>query len=254
MAGQPKRRAAREAAAADRQPRLFSNGVYDPYILKAVFLAGGAGSGKGYTSGGLFTIPRGYPYMMSSVTGLKIVNSDTAFEIFLRRAGIDAGDLATMTPAQFAAVTEGPGSPRGRASRVKKALQASWERGRLGLILDGTGDDYPKIKKERDHLESLGYDTFMVFVNTSLDVAQLRNASRERKLPAALVDSIWHSVQRNIGDFREMFGEDMVVIDNTVYGPPPRKMVQTVNRFLARATVNPIGRRWVRDELDAKRR
>ena len=44
-------------------------GVYDPNIFKAFFLAGGPGSGKSFVvrraTGGL---------------GLKIVNSDTAFE------------------------------------------------------------------------------------------------------------------------------------------------------------------------------
>ena len=55
-----------------RTPLL--EGVYDPNIFKAFFLAGGPGSGKSYvvrrTTGG---------------TGLKIVNSDPAFESLLKK-------------------------------------------------------------------------------------------------------------------------------------------------------------------------
>jgi len=47
----------------------LQEGVYDPNILKAFFLAGGPGSGKSYvvkrTTGGM---------------GLKVVNSDEVFE------------------------------------------------------------------------------------------------------------------------------------------------------------------------------
>ena len=55
----------------------LQEGVYDPNILKAFFLAGGPGSGKSYvvkrTTGGL---------------GMKIVNSDNAFEKLLKDAGL----------------------------------------------------------------------------------------------------------------------------------------------------------------------
>ena len=57
----------------------LQEGVYDPNILKAFFLAGGPGSGKSYvvkrTPGGL---------------GMKILNSDDHFERLLKDAGLDA--------------------------------------------------------------------------------------------------------------------------------------------------------------------
>jgi hypothetical protein len=39
----------------------IKEGVYDPGIFKAVFLAGGPGSGKTYVAGGLFGIPKKPP-------------------------------------------------------------------------------------------------------------------------------------------------------------------------------------------------
>ena len=56
----------------------LQEGVYDPNIFNAIFLAGGPGSGKSYvvkrSSGGL---------------GLKIVNSDDIYEKDLEDAGLD---------------------------------------------------------------------------------------------------------------------------------------------------------------------
>ena len=52
---------------------LLHEGINDPGILKAVFLAGGPGSGKTYVAKGLFGIPE---RVNVSQTGMKMVNSD----------------------------------------------------------------------------------------------------------------------------------------------------------------------------------
>ena len=39
----------------------------------------------------------------------------------------------------------------------------------------------------------------MVFVNTSLEIAQERNKTRDRILPEKMVEKIWRDVQKNIG-------------------------------------------------------
>ncbi len=56
----------------------LEEGIHDPAIFKAVFLAGGPGSGKSFMVGqtGL------------SSFGFKIVNSDQHFEIALKKAGL----------------------------------------------------------------------------------------------------------------------------------------------------------------------
>ena len=55
----------------------LQEGVYDPNILKAFFLAGGPGSGKSYV------VKRG-----TGGLGLKIVNSDDTFEKYIKDAGL----------------------------------------------------------------------------------------------------------------------------------------------------------------------
>ena len=66
--------------------QLLAEGVYDKGILKAVFMAGGPGSGKSYVASQLFGIPK---KVNVSVSGLKSVNSDTEFEALLRKYGFE---------------------------------------------------------------------------------------------------------------------------------------------------------------------
>ena len=111
----------------------------------------------------------------STTTGLKLVNSDPAFEMFLKKAGVSPADLGTVSPEEFEKLTVGSTSPRGKAKKLRNVQRAGYLKGNLGVIVDGTGDDYEKILKKKEVLEGLGYDTMMLFVNTSLDVAQERN-------------------------------------------------------------------------------
>ena len=65
---------------------ILNEGIYDPGIFKAVFTAGGPGSGKSYVAGEIFGIPK---KLNVSVSGLKTVNSDTEFEFFLKKYGFE---------------------------------------------------------------------------------------------------------------------------------------------------------------------
>ena len=81
--------------------------------------------------------------------------------------------------------------------------------GRIGLIIDGTGKDYDKIERQMRGLQRLGYESHMIFVNTSLDVALERNEKRPRKLPESLVVQSWNNVQKNIGKFSQLFKKNL---------------------------------------------
>ena len=234
---------------------VLSEGIYDPGILKAVFMAGGPGSGKSYTAKVIFGGDPKSAISTSTMSGLKIVNSDPAFEKFLKEAGIDPGDLAKLSDEEFKKVTVGPDSPRGKAKRVKQSMQKMYTRddAKLGVIIDGTGDDFDKIAVRKKALEELGYDTYMVFVNTSLEVAQERNANRDRKLPEDLVEEIWTNVQQNLGAFQRLFGATNIqIVDNTVYGPLPKEISKSVDSFLDRPIKNPIGKKWAQGELEKR--
>ena len=214
----------------------LQEGVYDPNILKAFFLAGGPGSGKSYvvrrTTGGL---------------GMKIVSSDDAFEKLLK----DAGLSLKMPPEE----EEPRDVVRSKAKALTKKRQGNYIEGRLGLIIDGTGKNYDKIAYQSRELQGLGYDTHMIFVNTSLDTALERNAKRARSVPESVVVKSWNDVQKNIGKFSQHFRRNFVVVDNNNAGEDVFAKVYKQVMHLAKGKVqNSIGRQWIANELEKKRR
>ena len=175
---------------------LLQEGVYDPGIFKAFFMAGGPGSGKSFISQNTF-----------AGTGLKSVNMDPAFEAALRKA-----NLSSKMPDEEAYFRD---IIRQSAKRVAGKMLDQYVNGRLGVVVDSTGRDYGKIQKDYNMLKALGYDCYMIFVNTSLPVALERNQIRSRTIPEYIVKSSWEKVQSNIGKFQRMFGQtNFIVVDN----------------------------------------
>ena len=214
----------------------LQEGVYDPNIFKAFFLAGGPGSGKSYvvrkTTGG---------------TGLKTVNSDNAFEKLLK----DANLSLKMPDAELDARTP----VRDRAKEITKKQQKNYVEGRLGLIIDGTGHKFDKIAKQSNELRQLGYDTHMIFVNTSLDVALERNAKRSRSVPESIVIKSWKEVQSNIGKFNTHFKSEMIIVDNNVADEDIIKQVyKRIQGLLKKKVKNTRAKAWIENELALKKR
>ena len=227
-------------------------GVYDPGILKAVFLAGGPGAGKSAVVDTIFNTTPEVKSLTS--TGLKIVNSDSSFEHLLKKAGHSL-DLGSLDDEVFQQITsDDPNSIRSRAKNIMLKQYENYKNGRLGVIVDGTGDDYAKISKQKKELEKLGYDCYMVFVNTTLEVAQQRNAFRARKLPRKIVDTIWKDVQKNMGKFQSSFKQNFTIIDNSEdlrSKTKPGKLnlapfiLKATARFIGKPIKNPIGKQWI---------
>ena len=216
--------------------QLFSEGVYDPNIFKAIFLAGGPGSGKSFVAGKTI---RG--------EGLKVVNSDDAFERLLKKAGLDL-----QMPDKEAELRD---PVRDKAKRITAKRQGNYIDGRLGLIIDGTGRDYDRIAKQSNELKGLGYDTYMIFVNTSLDVALERNAKRPRRVPEPIVTKSWKAVQSNIGKFSLHFRQGFIVVDNNDAKEDVfRQVTRRVKALLRKPVRNGRAREWIQNQLDLKRR
>ena len=214
----------------------LQEGVYDPNILKAFFLAGGPGSGKSYvvkrTTGGL---------------GMKIVNSDNAFEKLLKDAG-----LSLKMPPEGEEPRE---KVRGRAKKITAKRQMNYIQGRLGLIIDGTGREYDRISKQARELEGLGYDTHMIFVNTSIDVALERNAKRARSVPTSIVVNSWKATQANIGKFQNLFGNNFIILDNNDADEDMMfQIYKRVKKLANKKVQNHRGKAWIANELRMKKR
>ena len=196
---------------------FINEGVNDPAIFKAVFLAGGPGSGKSFVVGN--TALQSH--------GLKLIDSDKFFEVLLDRAAMQP------TPDNIF-------SPKGQEIRATAKTLTSMQqkmviRGRLGLVIDGTGKDLAKIKSQNSKLKKLGYDTAIVFVNTDKTTALGRNRNRPRRLPDEHVTRMWKDVQNNMGAFQQIFKENMIIVDNSDGVNTEANMLQAfrnVKRFI----------------------
>ena len=226
----------------ERKMKTFSElqeGVYDPNIFKAFFLAGGPGSGKSYV------VAR-----PTAMFGMRIVNSDDVFESLIKKAGMNM-DMRNYSGKDL----ERRDEIRGRAKEITKLRQANYIEGRLGLIIDGTGKDYDKIEKQMRGLQQLGYDSHMIFVNTSLDVALERNEKRPRKLPESLVVQSWNNVQKNIGKFSQLFKNKFIIVDNNKADEDVITGVfKRVKSLANRKVTNGIAKAWIANELEMKKR
>lgn len=237
--------------------QFLEEGVNDPGILKAFFMAGGPGSGKSYVAAELFALPQSDNFQTVSYdTGLKLVNSDAAFEVLLKKAGIDMAELMSLKdkdPQEW----ERAMAIRNQAKKITKGTQEMYIHGRLGMIIDGTGKNYGKIEGQVKRLRDLGYDCYMVFVNTSLEVALERNNNRPRKLPKDMVALMWDEVQQNLGKFQRLFkSKRFEIVDNSKYGDttPIDLVSKEINKFMKQPTSNPIGKQWIKAEQEKNRR
>ena len=215
----------------------LQEGVYDPHIFKAIFLAGGPGSGKSYVTrkvtGGL---------------GLKVVNSDPHFEKLIKAAGLSL----SMPDDEF----DSREPLRVRAKVVREKQKKNYLEGRLGIIIDGTAKDADKLISQSNGLMSLGYDTHMIFVNTSIDVALQRNAERPRSVPEPIVVDYWKAVQNNIGQFSQHFsgGRFIAVDNNDASEDELAKVWKIVRRLVKKKVTNTRAKNWISMELAKKRR
>ena len=209
----------------------IEEGVNDPAIFKAVFLAGGPGSGKSFIVG----------KTALQALGFKLINSDPAFERELEKAGLDKGNPDDIF------------SEPGQAARAKaKALTSKQMRmainGRLGLVIDGTGKDADKIKSQSVKLKKIGYDTALIFVNTDLETALERNRKRDRSLPDDVVKKMWQQVQNNIGAFQSIFGDRLFIIDNSTgsdYESQVRKVYTQIRAWSQKEPRMPQAKAWM---------
>ena len=219
----------------------LSEGIYDPGIFKAFFLAGGPGSGKSFVTNSAF-----------AGTGLKVVNSDTTFERNLKKA-----NLSLNMPDEeeyFRNII------RGRAKQTAIAQLDKYVQGRLGLVIDSTGRDYDVIARNHNMLQQLGYDCYMVFVNTSLEVALARNARRERNIPEYITTNSWNGVQSNMGKFQRLFGmSNFIVVDNNksdleLTTLTMNRVSKVVRKFIKSPVANYRAKQWMKKELEARKR
>lgn len=173
-------------------------GIHDQWLFKAIFLIGGAGSGKNLIQKKLFH-------------SFRNLDPDKIREFLYKKRNIPM-DYRKQTGEQK---RQRFGDIDKAAYEKTKAIEKGVLAGRLPVAMNYTGKDYENTRKMKEQLESLGYETKMIFVKTELSKAQERNLARKRKLEPKMVERIYKDVGKNIGKFRSLFGNSFHTIDNT---------------------------------------
>ena len=249
---------------------LLKEAVFDKSILKCVFMAGGPGSGKSYVAAEIFGMPN--EKSISTKYDMKVVNSDTEFEHILSKYGFETSGWETLDidqwPDEVLMVATGEDSKgnkldpnqmsvRDKAKGLTKKRLKNYTEGRLGVIIDGTGHNFAKLKNKKKEMEHLGYDCYMVAVNTSLDVAKMRNQTRRRALPEDILVKSWQDVQDNLGKFQTLFRGNFKIVDNSKFLKPEQArakfskiMSDGINQFITKPIKNVIGKKWIKNQKE----
>ncbi len=126
----------------------------------------------------------------------------------------------------------------------------------LVLSLTVLGKDVAKIGRQKALLDQIGYETMMIFVNTSLETAQIRNKERKRTLPEKSVEQMWNNVQKNIGSFQSLFGSrNFIIVDNNNAGEDIfNKVFKRIRGLVVKKPTKRQAKQWIANELKKKDR
>jgi hypothetical protein len=189
---------------------------------KVIFLAGGAGSGKGNVISKLGLESQGF----------KVVNSDISLEWLKKNSGLPE-NMNDFTEKQRSTLGSLQHQARGIARR--KMMKYQGEGG--GVVVDGTGGSIKSMENLVNEFKAKGYDVSMVFTETSLDVALERNAARkERSLLDKIVERNHEAVQGNKDGFKEMFGDRFMEVNTDNLSQKdamPSKLTNKMNDFVS---------------------
>ena len=227
---------------------VLLEGLHDQGIFKAVFLAGGPGSGKDYV---LSNTLEGQ--------GLIEISSDKALEFLMDKKGLDKTMPATEKDKRDIVRT--------RAKSITELKQRLAIMGRNGLIVNGTGEDYEKISRIKEKLEELGYESAMILVNTEDEISKQRNIERGqrggRTVPEQVRKEKWQNVQNSRPEFAKLFGDKYMEFDNSqdLRNAPPEvvkakkdEMLQlytNIKEFVAQPPQTEASQEWVATQMHA---
>lgn len=168
-------------------------------MFHAVILAGGPGSGKTWVSDNLF-----------SQMGFQRVDSDDIFNKLKKTQAINN----PVSPNLIDAYKDIKDKERLKSYQVSMNRAKSWQSIGKPYVIDITGRRVQTVVDIRQELIEAGYDVYMVFINTDLDIALQRNQERERNEPENLVKSYWDSAQKAKNIYQKLFGSKFHEINN----------------------------------------
>jgi len=103
------------------------------------------------------------------------------------------------------------------------------------LIVVNGASNYERIRFIKEDLEKAGYETIMVFVNTSNEVSRQRNESRSSKKGRVINESVrftkWKNAQASLERYDDLF-EKVIVVQNDLDLNQPLEIIQETHNKL----------------------
>ncbi|HUS50949.1 MAG TPA: AAA family ATPase [Candidatus Paceibacterota bacterium] len=217
----------------------INEGIYDKGIFKAIFLAGGPGSGKSF-------------FKKKFLGNFKSLDADQLGEFKLKKENIPLDINKRNTPEEKKMASKL--SRKAWKTTFNKKLPLFLE-GRLPIVIDRTGVNYEPIAIQKRTLEDLGYETKMIFVDTPLDIALKRNETRDRTLSNKLVKDYHVKVRTNLDNYKLLFGNNnFIAINNSKEGEDPEwnKEWVRINKWFNTPVNNKKVQEWKKIELSKK--
>lgn len=146
-------------------------------LFKAIFVSGGPGSGKDLI-------------IRESIKSDKVVEINATLASYILR---DKHKLSEHT----------------------KDMRREAIRTRQPLVINGTITEFDNICSIKEELEELGYETMMVFVNTTNESSKQRNSGHERMLDESVREDRWIKAQIISQKFSNIF-ERYAEFDNSL--------------------------------------
>lgn len=203
----------------------IQEGINDPHIFKAVFMAGAPGAGKS-------TVAK----MLFGSSGLRPLNVDNFWAVYNKTG--KRGDYDTYYK---------------HYEKQEQTLVS----GRLGLIIDGTAKNPNVISNIKTKLEAKGYETIMVFVDVTLDTslkrADTRAADPESKDYGRVIDHdfikvTYDRIQTGADQLRSLFGNNFFTINNNGDRPDFGNAERQIRRWLNTPVKNETALAWIENE------
>lgn len=205
---------------------FLNEGINDKGLYKAVFLGGTPGSGKSYVQ----------KQVKDGTIEPRIVNTDKFIEFLANKRNIDIGPGFDKQKEEFKdLVTD--------SKQSTKNQLAGFINGMLPMIIDGTSANLSNLLQRNGTLEFFGYDTAMVWVNTSLETSLKRAAKRARSVPEDFIRKVFAQMEKNKAFYRSKFST-FVEVDNNDGELTDKlilKVFQRVSGFFNSDVKNPVG-------------
>ena len=204
---------------------MVAEGINDKGIFKAVFLAGHPGAGK-------TTV---LTKVKSGSIEPRWVNTDKVFPLFKEWWNSD-----------WPKVSE-------KVKTISKNQLAGYINSMLPLAIDGTAAIASTVMRRKHILESFGYDTAMIFINTSLETSIERALERQKKIGREVkpefIKSIYNDIQKHKNFYRGKF-DTWMEVDNNDGELTDQVIINTfkfMGNFYGSPIQNPIGQEKIEE-------